>query len=239
MTQPHQSGNSSSGADLPDTSFLSDSMPSSQPIDPQTNLQTQKLKLPIPPQLAPLVQDLCHLYARGNSNMVVEALSTLVSSLKHHIEITNTDHKLIDLLEEGEYDDAYVSFLRSWHDILGMEVYIDTDIYDTVEIELPHDAPPLPDTIVKHQEASEAYLKSWAEVAEQLVGIPDDLFSRSWGTTEVAKFLNCSVKTLRKAKNSGKLPLQVGDFIVDVDSATEKAATTQKGKKILWRIRPA
>lgn len=249
VTQPHQSDSNLPGLNTPDPNSADIYLP-----DVRT-YATEPIAEPIiPSELMPLVQELCNLYAKGNSGIIVEAVAALITGLKRHYEVSTVDDRsLLDLLEDGSYDDTYISFLKSWQDILGVEVYIDTDIYDTLNNEPSYDPVALSENLVKHQEATAAYLKSWTEVAEKMADMPDDIFTRYWSTTEMAKFLNCSPKTLRKARIQHKLPLKVGDLIVNcADTHREIAADrlvgnndditliqgdSQKTKKILWFVR--
>ncbi len=186
----------------------------------------------IPQELTEVVQELVYLYSKGYQDAVMEALSNLLSVLKRDFGLDITDNHLLEkTIADDIPTEDYLGFLKSWQDILGFQVYVDTDIYGSLD-----NTPANPITeevepkVVKHDEATEAYVKSWSDIADKLSTMPDDLFNRYWGTSEMANIIGCSPNTLRKAKQKNTLPLKFDNFMVD--------CAGYKGRKILWGIRP-
>jgi hypothetical protein len=135
-----------------------------------------------------------------------------------------------DFTVENEED-----FLKSWDDIFNVQVYIDTDIFGELDprppalVEIDHGNDN--ETMIQHTDATEVYVQAWKELAQSMSSFPDDLFTRLWTTTEIAKILECSPSSLRRSRRSGRLPLRVKDLILDCIS--------HDGKRSLWFVRPA
>ena len=63
-----------------------------------------------------------------------------------------------------------------------------------------------------------------------MADVPDDLFTRLWGTAELAKILDCSASMLRRAQRNQQLPLQINNLLLDCISHDRK--------RRLWFVRP-
>ncbi|MFN3926789.1 MAG: hypothetical protein ACK4QL_05595 [Pseudanabaenaceae cyanobacterium] len=161
-------------------------------------------------ELAPLVQELQGLWQAGLKSTVREELAELIAKLKQ-------DKPLIANLPEDNAD-----YVKSWGEILNLQVYVDTEIYGDR---------PLEPTGIQHDQATEVYLQSWAEVAKEMQGLPDNLFTKLWTTVDIAKILGCSPDLLRKARKERQLPLKVKEFMLD--------CVSHDGKRSLWFVRPA
>jgi hypothetical protein len=204
--------------------------------------------LSVPEELVPIVHELKSLYSNGNKDSVIRALSDLILQLKtepHGNDAfsasfpmrTAPNHaskpKYHVLVNQAELDDPVGSeFLKSWEDILNLQLYVDTEIYGTLDFEpvqpegvVEHEA------VVEHEDATEIYVQSWAALAESMSNLPNDAFTRLWSTAEVAKILECSASTLRRARKESRLPLKVKDLIVD--------CVSHDGKRSLWFVRPS
>lgn len=181
--------------------------------------------LSVPEELAPILQELCLLYSKGDRDAVKDGLLALIANLKLDGELSQANYQSLPVEDEGKDN-----FLKSWHDILDLRVYVDTEIYGTLDHSPPEKVTEL-GNVVKHQEAADAYAKTWLEIGEKLAHFPDDLFSRQWSTAELAEFLHCSPSRLRRAKSKNLLPLQIESFLID-------CTTSGKGHKLIWRIQP-
>jgi hypothetical protein len=193
-----------------------------------------------------MVRELNLLYRNGNKDSLIRALSDLILQLKTEPQnyCALAANFLTDAIAKPAYQeqvnpaaltepDAVSSeFLKSWEDILNLQLYIDTDIYGTLDPE-PIKAECVlesPDTI-EHEDATEIYAQSWSEIAKSMANLPDDVFTRLWSTTEVAKILDCTSSMLRRARKESRLPLKVKDLIVD--------CVSHDGRKSLWFVRPS
>jgi len=202
----------------------------------------QLATFPIPKELLPLVKDLIELYSYQTQGAIAKALQELITNLKADPNFQPLPHSLPDTdlpaptlpiaiasEEEEESDDN--NNLKSWEDLLNFTVYVDTEIYsheDRGAIAEP-ELSPAEVIVVTHEEATEAYMQSWSEIADKMANLPNDAFTRSWSTAEIAKIFNCSADSLRKAKSQKRLPLIIDNFLVD--------CIGQEHKKLLWVIR--
>jgi hypothetical protein len=205
-------------------------------VDPlQPTQQSEVEMLAVPKELALSIQEIIHLYKNHNQKTIIASLENLINTVKGGGDQPFLkDHSLAsdpnDFAEENEEE-----FLKSWDDIFNVQVYIDTDIFGEldprppalVEVDLNNDN----ETIIQHTDATEVYVQAWKELAQSMSSFPDDLFTRLWTTTEVAKILECSPSSLRRARRSGRLPIRVKDLILDCIS--------HDGKRSLWFVRPA
>lgn len=205
-------------------------------VDPlQPTQQPDVEMLAVPKELALSIQEIINLYKNHNQKHIIASLENLIATvkrgsdqqfLKEHSLASNEN----DFAVENEED-----FLKSWDDIFNVQVYIDTDIFGEldprppalVEIDNSNDN----ETIIQHTDATEVYVQAWKELAESMSAFPDDLFTRLWTTTEIAKILECSPSSLRRSRRSGRLPIRVKDLILDCIS--------HDGKRSLWFVRPA
>ncbi|WP_434685588.1 hypothetical protein [Pseudanabaena minima] len=205
-------------------------------VDPlQPTQQPDVEMLAVPKELALSIQEIINLYKNHNQKHIIASLENLIATVKRGSEqpflkehsLASTEN---DLAVENEED-----FLKSWDDIFNVQVYIDTDIFGEldprppalVEIDNSNDN----ETIIQHTDATEIYVQAWKELAESMSAFPDDLFTRLWTTTEIAKILECSPSSLRRSRRSGRLPIRVKDLILDCIS--------HDGKRSLWFVRPA
>ncbi|MEI6330384.1 MAG: hypothetical protein WCP16_14200 [Pseudanabaena sp. ELA645] len=194
--------------------------------------------LAVPKGLALLIREIIDLYYHQteredqSEQSVIESLKNLIAIEKEassYTELANqelTDYPII----ENPTD-----FLKSWDDIFKVHVYIDTDIYGELDSRPPalveiDSANIISETVIQHEEATEAYVQSWKELAQSMAAYPDDLFTRLWTTMEVAKILQCSPRSLRRSRKSGRLPIKINNFVLDCIS--------HDGKRSLWFVRP-
>ena len=194
--------------------------------------------LAVPKGLALLIREVVKLYYDQTENQdtqtIIESLKNLIAIEKEassHTELSDQD--LIDYPSNMENP---TDFLKSWDDIFKVHVYIDTDIYGELDSRPPalveiDSTTIISETVIQHEEATEAYVQSWKELAQSMSSFPDDLFTRLWTTIEIAKILQCSPSGLRRSRKSGRLPIKINDFILDCIS--------HDGKKSLWFVRPA
>jgi hypothetical protein len=214
----------------------------------QPNDRLDSAVLSVPEELIPMVRELYGLYKNGRKDSVVKALSDLILQLKTEPKHSE-DFSVIDfppnpprkpnyhvLVEQEDIDDpASSDFLKSWEDILNLQLYVDTDIYGTLDVDpvAPEGVgePGEPAVTIEHEDATEIYVQSWSEIAKNMSNLPDDVFTRLWSTIEVAKILECSASMLRRARKESRLPLKVKDLIVDCIS--------HDGKRSLWFVRPS
>lgn len=211
------------------------------PLAPQSDMAT----LAIPKDLEILIQEIVKAYQQPQYQaQVVEVLKRLVANtrdslippyiLEPQISKQAIANYTNQYAKQNHDEDSETDFLRSWDDILNVQVYIDTDIYGELDPRPP--ALTEPDhggdheTIIQHTEASEAYVNSWKELAQRISNYPDDIFTRLWTTIEIAKILECSPSTLRRARRLGRLPVKFKDLIIDCIS--------HDGKRSLWFVRP-
>jgi hypothetical protein len=217
-------------------------------IDPSSLApQSDMANLNIPKDLEVLIQEIVQVYQQPQYQaQVIEVLKRLVANTRDSLDIPpyvldpQTSKLAIanhatQYAEQTHSEESETDFLRSWDDILNVQVYIDTDIYGELDPRPPALAEPVRDgdheTIIQHTEATEAYVNSWKELAKSISNYPDDLFTRLWTTIEIAKILECSPSTLRRARRLGRLPVKFKDLIIDCIS--------HDGKRSLWFVRPA
>lgn len=184
--------------------------------------------LAVPKGLALLIREIIDLYyhqtdhedstENQHKQSIIESLKNLIATEKessNYIELANQN--LVDYSNNLENP---TNFLKSWDDIFKVHVYIDTDIYGELDSRPPAlveiDATNIvSETVIQHEEATEAYVQSWKELAQSMSSFPEDLFTRLWTTTEVAKILQCSSSGLRRSRKNGRLPIKVNNFILD------------------------
>lgn len=205
-------------------------------VDPlQPTQQSNVEMLAVPKELALSLQEIINLYKNHNQKNIIASLENLIATVKRGSDQTFLkEHSLAsasnDFTVENEED-----FLKSWDDIFNVQVYIDTDIFGELDprppalVEIDHGNDN--ETIIQHTDATEVYVQAWKELAQSMSSFPDDLFTRLWTTTEIAKILECSPSSLRRSRRSGRLPLRVKDLILDCIS--------HDGKRSLWFVRPA
>jgi hypothetical protein len=189
--------------------------------------------LAVPKQLAPMVEELSSLYGKEQRDRVIAGLCSLVAYLKGGI--TSSDDGQEEL--QGE---SYLAFLKSWQEILDVQVYVDTDIYGTLDldgIEGELSCVPEPHTVGATDlqlDRDREEVKAWPEVPEipekSTSLLSDELFTRAWTTPELSKLLGCTASNLRKAKKQNRLPVKIGNFLID--------CIDPECKKILWRVSP-
>ena len=205
-------------------------------VDPlQPTQQSNVEMLAVPKELALSLQEIINLYKNHNQKNIIASLENLIDTVKRGSDQTFLkEHSLAsasnDFTVENEED-----FLKSWDDIFNVQVYIDTDIFGELDprppalVEIDHGNDN--ETMIQHTDATEVYVQAWKELAQSMSSFPDDLFTRLWTTTEIAKILECSPSSLRRSRRSGRLPLRVKDLILDCIS--------HDGKRSLWFVRPA
>jgi len=203
----------------------------------QPTQQPEIETLAVPKELALSIQEIISLYKNHNQNHIITSLENLIATVKRVSDQPSLkEHSLESAannlaVEEQEEED----FLKSWDDIFNVQVYIDTDIFGEldprppalVEIDNSNDN----ETIIQHTDATEIYVQAWKELAQSMSSFPDDLFTRLWTTSEIAKILECSPSSLRRSRRSGRLPIRIKDLILDCIS--------HDGKRSLWFVRPA
>ena len=202
----------------------------------QSTQQSDTEMLAVPKELAVSIQEIIRLYKYHDQLNIIDSLKDLIARAKNV-----TDNSLgkpptlnnypNDLESENEEE-----FLKSWDDIFNVQVYIDTEIFGELDPRPPAlvevDASNIDsETIIQHHDATEVYVQAWKELAQSISSFPDDLFTRLWTTAEIAKILECSPSSLRRARRTGKLPIQVKNLILDCIS--------HDGKRSLWFVRPA
>lgn len=182
--------------------------------------------LSVPKQLAPMVEELSSLYGKDQRDRVIAGLCSLVAYLKSGV--TTLD----DGQDEDLQSDSYLTFLKSWQEILDVQVYVDTDIYGTVDLASKEEEVNCISETQKGGDINSLQpgidLKAWPEVPGESIGLPPDLYTRSWTTAELSKLIGCTVNTLRKAKKQNQLPVKIGNFLVD--------CVDPECKKLLWRV---
>ncbi len=205
-------------------------------VDPLPPKQPSDIELlAVPKVLAPSIQEIINLYKNHSQKNIIESLETLIFSLKRvtdksFLKDQSLVNDLNDLEEENEEE-----FLKSWEDIFNVQVYIDTDIFGELDSRPPalvesnsnNDS----ETIIQHTDATEIYVQAWKELAQSMSSFPDDLFTRLWTTSEIAKILEYSPSSLRRSRRNGRLPIKIKDLILDCIS--------HDGKRSLWFVRPA
>jgi hypothetical protein len=201
--------------------------------------------LAVPKGLALLIREIIDLYyhqtehedqaENQDKQSIIEALKNLIAVEKEASNYTELANQELAGYPSSNIENP-TDFLKSWDDIFKVHVYIDTDIYGELDPRPPalvevDRTNIISETLIQHEEATEAYVQSWKELAKSMTSFPEDLFTRLWTTMEIAKILQCSPSGLRRSRKSGRLPIKVNDLIVDCIS--------HDGKKSLWFVRPA
>lgn len=205
-------------------------------VDPsQPTQQSDTEMLAVPKELALSIQEIIYLYHHHNKQNIIETVRKMILAVKEDKDypiLKNQNLTSYTNSSELENDD---DFRKSWDDIFNVQVYIDTEIFGELdprppaltEINSSIDS----ETVIQHTEATEAYVQTWKELAQSMSSFPDDLFTRLWPTIEIAKILECSPSSLRRARRGGRLPIRIKNLILDCIS--------HDGKKSLWFVRPA
>ncbi|HAN46279.1 MAG TPA: hypothetical protein DCQ32_06960 [Cyanobacteria bacterium UBA8156] len=113
--------------------------------------------LSAPGELVAVLRQVVDLYNNGHQAATLNALQSAVLQLQ---EQASADETLLVAVNESEEIES--TFLKSWSDILSVEVYVDTEIYAPMETLLPAQGNP------EYQQAATDYLQSWQDVAQQL-----------------------------------------------------------------------
>jgi hypothetical protein len=179
---------------------------------------SQAVQISVNAELAPLLQEIQKLWECGESVAIRNALTQLIADL-------TADMSIIANLPEEQADPA--AYVKSWGEILNVQMYVDTEIYGDRQLDFAEEK----ETIIQHEQATKAYLQSWAEIAKDMVELPPNLYTKLWTTVEIAKILQCSPTMLRRARKEKQLPVRVGDFLLD--------CVSHDGKRSLWFVRPA
>jgi hypothetical protein len=206
-------------------------------IDPsqQPTHQSDTEMLAVPNELASSIREIIYLYHHHDKQNVLEAVKNMIAVAKddqNYPTVKNQDLTDYSYNSELENDE---DFLKSWDDILNVQVYIDTEIFGELDAR-PHDLTEInsssvdSETVIQHTEATESYVQSWKELAQNMSFFPDDLFTRLWSTIEIAKIMECSPSSLRRARRTGRLPVRIKNLILDCIS--------HDGKRSLWFVRP-
>ncbi len=184
----------------------------------------------VPTEVAVLIREIVNLYHHHHKQRVINLLKNLTLAIKQDEVKQDIDYGSLENEDINEPE-----FFKSWDEIFNVQVYIDTDIFG----ELDARPPALKEvdhinidsqTVIQHTEATEAYVQSWKELAQSMSSLPDDLFTRLWTTIEIAKFLECSPSSLRRARRKGQLPIKVKNLLLDCIS--------HNGERSLWFVRP-
>ena len=204
-------------------------------VDPsQPKQQSDTVMLAVPNALALSIKEIIELYNYHNKKDVIKSLKKIISEVKGDKDNTQFQDNTLPIYSSSlENED---DFLKSWDDILNVQVYIDTDIYGELDARPPalievSNSSIDSETVIQHTEATEAYVQSWKELAQSMSSFPDDLFTRLWTTVEVSKILECSPSSLRRTRRNGQLPIKLKNMILDCIS--------HDGKRSLWFVRPA
>ncbi len=207
------------------------------PSQPKQQLDTEILA--VPKELALPIQEIINLYQHHlNKKDVIEALRNLISITKEGLDYSRLKDKALTSYPSNSEVENESDFLKSWDDIFNVQVYIDTDIYGELDprppalVEVDSSSNSIDgETVIQHTEATEAYVQTWKELAQSMSSFPDDLFTRLWTTIEIAKILECSPSSLRRARRKGQLPIRSKNMILDCIS--------HDGRRSLWFVRPA
>jgi hypothetical protein len=178
----------------------------------------QTVKIAVDAELAPLVQEIQKLWLSGESVAIRNGLTQLIADLSADMSV------IANIPKDTEDGSDYV---KSWSEILNVQMYVDTDIYGDRQLDPPNTG----ETVIQHEQATEIYLQSWAEVAKDMSNLPHNLYTKLWTTVEIAKILDCSPAMLRRARKEQQLPIKVNDFLLD--------CVSHDGKRSLWFVRPA
>jgi len=206
-------------------------------VDPsQPKQQADTVMLAVPNDLALLIKEIIELYNYHNKKDITESLKKIISETKGDEDNTQFQDITLPIYLSSLTVENEADFLKSWDDILNVQVYIDTDIYGELDARPPalievNTSSVDSETVIQHTEATEAYVQSWKELAQSMSSFPDDLFTRLWTTVEISKILECSPSSLRRARRNGQLPIEIKNMILDCIS--------HDGKRSLWFVRPA
>jgi len=204
------------------------------PLQPTQQSDTEMLA--VPKELASSIREIIYLYQHDKQN-TIEALRDIISTKEnpdYSLLENPKNHNFISYSNSSEVE-TEDDFRKSWDDILNVQVYIDTEIFGELDPRPPalveintNDIDS--ETVIQHTEATEAYVQSWKELAQSMSTFPEDLFTRLWTTIEIAKILECSPSSLRRARRTKNLPIQIKNLILDCIS--------HDGKRSLWFVRP-
>lgn len=205
-------------------------------VDPsQPTQQSDTEVLAVPKELALSFKEIIYLYYHNKQN-IIEAVSNIISTAKEDLDYSLLKNQNLISYPNNSEVESEDDFRKSWDEILNVQVYIDTEIFGELDPRPPalveiHSSDVDSETIIQHTEATEAYVQTWKDLAQSMSTFPDDLFTRLWTTIEIAKILECSPSSLRRARRSGRLPIRIKDLILDCIS--------HDGKRSLWFVRPA
>ena len=206
-------------------------------VDPsQPKQQSDTVMLAVPNELALSIKEIIELYNYHNKKDVIKSLKKIISEVKEDEDNTQFQDQTLPIYSNSLAVENEDDFLKSWDDILNVQVYIDTDIYGELDVRPPaliefNPSSVDSETVIQHTEATEVYVQSWKELAQSMSSFPDDLFTRLWTTVEISKILECSPSSLRRTRRNGQLPIKVKNMILDCIS--------HDGKRSLWFVRPA
>ena len=206
-------------------------------VDPsQPKQQSDTVMLAVPNELALLIKEIIELYNYHNKKDVIKSLKKIISEVREDEDNTQFQDQTLPIYSNSLAVENEADFLKSWDDILNVQVYIDTDIYGELDARPPaliefNPSSVDSESVIQHTEATEAYIQSWKELAQIMSSFPDDLFTRLWTTVEISKILECSPNSLRRTRRNGQLPTKVKNMILDCISPD--------GKRSLWFVRPA
>lgn len=206
-------------------------------VDPsQPKQQSDTVMLAVPNELALSIKEIIELYNYHNKKDVIKSLKKIISEVKEDEDNTQFQDQTLPIYSNSLAVENEADFLKSWDDILNVQVYIDTDIYGELDARPPaliefNPSSVDSETVIQHTEATEVYVQSWKELAQSMSSFPDDLFTRLWTTVEISKILECSPSSLRRTRRNGQLPTKVKNMILDCIS--------HDGKRSLWFVRPA
>ncbi|MFQ3680014.1 MAG: hypothetical protein SNJ60_05855 [Pseudanabaenaceae cyanobacterium] len=115
--------------------------------------------LSAPEELVAVLRQVVDLYNNGHQVATLNALQEVILHLQEQASAEETLLVSSEAIEEAES-----TFLKSWSDILSIEVYVDTEIYDSVETPTAGSS--------EYQKAATDYLQAWQAVAQQLGKTP-------------------------------------------------------------------
>ena len=202
----------------------------------QSTQQSDTEMLAVPKELAASIREIIYLYQQDKQN-IIESLKDIIST-KENLNfplLKNLKNQNLTSSSNSSEVETEDDFRKSWDDIFNVQVYIDTEIFGELDPRPPalveintNDVDS--ETVIQHTEATEAYVQSWKELAQSMSIFPDDLFTRLWTTIEIAKILECSPSSLRRARRTKNLPIRIKNLILDCIS--------HDGKRSLWFVRP-
>jgi len=117
--------------------------------------------LSAPGELVAVLRQVVDLYNNGHQAATLNALQSAVMQLQEQV---SADETLLVAVNETE--EAESTFLKSWSDILSVEVYVDTEIYAPLETSHPAQGNP------EYQQGATDYLQAWQDIAQQLGRTP-------------------------------------------------------------------